>query len=71
MLLKSMQREHVDVKETVTVIRTNVEIKLLNQKQSLMTVVLSVQQRKDKLEEKVDNMSKQLNEVQKSVELFF
>lgn len=66
-----MHREHVDVKETVTVIRTNVEIKLLNQKQSLMTVVLSIQQRKDKLEEKVDNMSKQLNEVQKSVELFF
>lgn len=43
--------------------------KLLNKKQSLMTAVLPVQQRQDKLGEKVDNMSKQLNEVKQSVEL--
>lgn len=34
-----------------------------------MTAVLPVQQRQDKLGEKVDNMSKQLNEVKQSVEL--
>lgn len=45
LLLKYLQREHVNTNDAITTSMTDVETKLSNHKQSLMTAVLLVQHR--------------------------
>lgn len=57
MMIKSIHMEHEDTKEKVTNIKTDVDFKLLGQKQALFNALHPVTKRQDALEAKVDAMS--------------